>query len=162
MGKVLFTSLLLMALWLATSVSGCATSGDLATLKREVLESYVAQTESLESHRADTKVQFDALKSDISKVSQDLKADYNLKIDGVRSASAKLSQELNGLRENVTDLDTKSNNVVQEREKVHAALQSATRRILFLFKKEESELKDRIRFLQEVIKEYGAEEAGKK
>ena len=162
MGKISFTSLLLMALWLAISVSGCATSGDLATLKREVLESYVDQTESLETHRADTKVQFDALKSDIAKVSQDLKADCNIKIDGVRSALAKLSQDLNGLRENVTDLDTKSNNVVQEREKVHAALQSASRRILFLFKKEESELKDRIRFLQEVIKEYGAEDAGKK
>ena len=162
MDKVLFTSLLLMALWLATSVSGCATSGDLATLKREVLESYVDQTESLEAHRADTKIRFDAVQNDINKVSQDLKADYNLKIDGVRSASAKLSQELNGLRENVTDLEAKSNSVVQEREKVHAALQSATRRILFLFKKEESELKERIRFLQEVIKEYGAEEAGKK
>jgi uncharacterized protein (DUF3084 family) len=162
MGKGLFTFLLLMALWLATSVSGCATSGDLATLKREVLESYVDQTESLESHRADTKIQFDAMKSDITKVSQDLKADCDIKIDGVRSALAKSSQDLNGLREKVTDLDTKSNNLVQEREKVHAALQSATRRILFLFKKEESELKDRIRFLQEVIKEYGAEEAGKK
>lgn len=162
MGKVSFTSLLLMALWLATSVSGCATSGDLATLKREVLESYVDQTESLETHKADTKIHFDALKSDIAKVSQDLKADCNMKIDGVRSAFAKLSQDLNGLRENVTDLETKSNSVVQEREKVHAALQSATRRILFLFKKEESELKDRIRFLQDVIKEYGAEEAGKK
>lgn len=162
MGKVLFTSLLLMALWLATSVSGCATSGDLATHKQEVLQSYVDQTESLESHKADTRIQFDALKSDIIKVSQDLESDCNIKIDGVRSAVAKLSQEQNGLREKVTDLDTKSNSVVQEREKVHAALQSATRRILFLFKKEESELKDRIRFLQEVMKEYGAEEAGKK
>lgn len=162
MGMVLFTSLLLMAFWLATSVSGCATSGDLDTLKQEVLQSYVDQTESLESHKVDTRIQFDALKSDIIKVSQDLKADCNIKIDGVRSAVAKLSQELNGFREKVTDLDTKSNSVVQEREKVHAALQSATRRILFLFKKEESEAKDRIRFLQEVIKEYGAEEAGKK
>jgi chromosome segregation ATPase len=162
MGKVWFTSQLLMALWLATSVSGCATSGDLHTLKQEVLQSYVDQTESLESHKVDTSIQFDALKSNINKVSQDLKADCNIKIDGVRSAVAKLSQELNGLQENVTDLAAKSNSVVQEREKVHAALQSATRRILFLFKKEESELKDRIRFLQEVIKEYGAEEAGKK
>ncbi|HSL05987.1 MAG TPA: hypothetical protein VK901_20925 [Nitrospiraceae bacterium] len=162
MGKVLFTSLLLMALCLATSVSGCATSDDLHTLKREVLQSYVDQTESFESYKVDTKIQFDALKSDIIKVVQDQKADYNIKIEGVRSGVAKLSQELNGLREKVTDLDTKSNSVVQEREKVHAALQSATRRILFLFKKEESELKDRLRFLQEVIKEYGAEDAGKK
>jgi len=162
MGKVLCTSLLLMALWLATSVSGCATSGDLVTVKQEVLQSFVDQTESLESHKAETRLQFDALKSELSKVSQDLKADCNMKIDAVRSSAAKLSHELTGLRERVADLDTKSSSLVQEREKVHAALQAATRRILFLFKTEESELKDRIRFLQEAIKDYAAEEGGKK
>ena len=162
MAKVSYTSLILMALWLATSVSGCATTGDLVTVKQEVLQSFVDQTESLESHKVDTRIQFEALKSDITKLSQDLKADYNIKMDGVRSAVAKLSQELNGLREKVTDLDTKSSSLIQEREKVHAALLSATRRILFLFKTEETELKDRLRFLQDAIKEYGAEEAGKK
>lgn len=162
MDKVLCTSLLLMALWLVTSVSGCATSGDLVTVKQEVLQTFVDQTESIESHKAETRLQFDALKSDLSKVSQDLKADCNMKIDGVRSSAAKLSQELTGLRERVADLDTKSSSLVQEREKVHAALQAATRRILLLFKTEESELKDRIRFLQEAIKDYAAEEGGKK
>src|SRR5262245_1242181 len=155
MDKVLCPSLLLMALWLATSVSGCATSGELVTVKQQVLESFVDQTESLESHKVETSLQFDALKSDLSKVSQDLKSDCNMKVDGVRSGVAKLSNELTDLRERVADLDSKSSSLVQEREKVHAALQAATRRILFLFKTEESELKDRIRFLQEAIKEYG-------
>ena len=157
-----WTYLFLMALWLATSVSGCATSGDLDMLKQELQQSIVDKTASLESHKVDTRIQFDALKSDILKFSQDLKADCDIKFDGVRSAVAKLSQELTGLREKVADLDTKSNSFVREREKVHAALQSATRRILFLFKTEESELKDRIRFLQEVMKDFGAEEPGKK
>jgi chromosome segregation ATPase len=162
MGKVWCTSMLLGVLWLATSVSGCvATSGDLLKVKQEVLESFVDQTESLESHKAETRIQFDALKSDLIKSSQDLKADCHMQVDGVRSGIAKVSQELTGLRERVADLDIKSASLVQEREKVHAALQTATRRMLVLFKTEESELKDRIRFLQETIKEYGAEEAGK-
>ena len=162
MDKVLCTSLLLMALWLVTSVSGCATSGDLVTVKQEVLQTFVDQTESIESHKAETRLQFDALKSDLSKVSQDVKADCHMQVDGVRSGVAKVSHELTGLRERVADLDTKSASLVQEREKVHAALQAATRRILLLFKTEESELKDRIRFLQEAIKDYAAEEGGKK
>ena len=156
MGKVLCPALLLLAFGLATSVSGCATSGELVTVKQQVLESFVDQTESLESHKVETNIQLETLKSDLSKVSQDLKADCNMKVDGVRSGVAKLSYELTDLRERVADLDSKSSSLVQEREKVHAALQAATRRILFLFKTEESELKDRIRFLQEAIKEYGA------
>lgn len=136
MVKVRWIYLILMTLWLGTSLSGCATSGDLDKLKQELQQSIVDKTAPIESHRADTKVKFDALKND----------------------NAKLTQELNWLREKVTFLDAKSNSFIQEREKVHAALQSATRRILFLFKTEENELKDRLRFLQEVIKDYGTEE----
>jgi len=159
MGKVFCTSLFLMVL--STSISGCvATKDDLLTVKQEVLESFVAQTESLESHKAETRYRSDALKSELSKVSQDLKADCHTQVDGVRNGIAKVSHELTDLQERVADLDTKSASLVQEREKVQAALQAATRRILALFKTEESELINRIRFLQEAIKEYGTEEAG--
>ena len=140
MVKSLCTYRLLMAFWLVASFSGCATSGDLEKLKQELQQSIVDKTAPLEPHKADTRIKFDALKTDI----------------------AKLSQELNGFRVKVLDIDAKSNSLVQEREKIHAALQSATHRILFLFKTEESELKDRIQFLQEVIKDYGAEETGRK
>jgi len=159
MGKVLCASLLLMVL--STSISGCvATTDDLLRVKQEVLESFVAQTESLESHKAETTYRSDALKSELSKVSQDLKADCHAQVDGVRNGMAKVSHDLTDLQERVADLDTKSASLVQEREKVYAALQAATRRILALFKTEESELINRIRFLQEAIKEYGTEEAG--
>ena len=152
---LLHTSLLLMALWLAIAVAGCATSGELLAVKKQVRQSLVEQTESLESHKAQTSLQFDTVKSDLRKVSQNLKADYNRKVNEMRSEIENLSNELTGIQGRVADLDTKSSSLVQEREQVHATLETATRQILFLFKTEESEIKDRIRFLQEATKEYG-------
>jgi len=153
---LLYTSVLLMALWLAIAVAGCATSGELLAFKKQVRQSLVEQTESLESHKMQTSLHFDALKSDLRKAFQNLKADYTRKVDGMRNEIENLSNELTGLQGRVADLDTKSSSLVQEREKVHATLEAATRQILFLFRTEESEIKDRIRFLQEATKEYGA------
>src|SRR5262249_49173031 len=95
MDKVLwYISLLLTALWLAIAVTGCATSGELLAFKKQVRQSLVEQTESLESHKMQTSLQFDALKSDLRKAFQNLKADYTRKVDGMRSEIENLSNEL--------------------------------------------------------------------
>jgi len=140
MVKARFTYLYLVALWLVTSLSGCATSGDLDKLKQELQQSIVDKTAPIEPLTADTKTKFNVLKNDI----------------------VSLSQEVNGLRNKVGDIGSKSESLVKEREKIHAMLQSAKRRILFLFKTEDAELKDRIQFLEAAMKDFEAEEPSTK
>ena len=134
------STIIVITVWLIATTSGCATNGDLENLRQELQHSIIDKTAPIEPLRADTKTRFDSLENDM----------------------AKLSQVLNGLQGKLSDIEGKSENLVKEREKVHALLQSAKRRILFLFKTEESELKDRIEFLRAAMKDFGAEESVQK
>ena len=154
MDKGLSHYLLVIALWLITSLPGCATSGDLDALKLELQQSIVDKTAPIEPLKVDTKSRVDDVQNAIAKLSQSLK-EQNSKL-------TQFTQALYDIQQKVNEFEAKSENLVKEREKVHAALQLATRRILQLFKAEEAELKDRIRFLQAGMKEFEAEEPVKK
>jgi chromosome segregation ATPase len=147
MARTIFSSLLLVALWLVASLSGCVTKKDLSALKQELQQDVAQRTAPIEPLRAETN-------STVAKLSLSLKEQG----DQLRE----ISRELSGLRDKVRAVEARSENIAAEREKVHAALQSASRRILLLFKTEEEELKDRLRFLQGVIKDYGEEGSSKK
>ena len=120
--------------------TGCvATTGDLDLLKQELQRTIAEKTAPIEPLKADTKSKFDSVDSDMNKIASSL-------------------AELQG---RVKELNEKSELLVRERDKIQLFVQSANRRIVSLFKSEESVLKDRMDFLRSIVKEFEADELKK-
>ena len=140
MNKTFLHLLALLSLSFTAPLTGCATNGDLDNLRQELQGSITDKTAPLEPLRADTKAKFDGVQNDLTR----------------------LSHTVNDLQVKIKELNDKSETLVKEREKLQAFLQAANRRILLLFKTEESGLKDRMEFIQTVVKEFEAEMSLKK
>jgi peptidoglycan hydrolase CwlO-like protein len=103
-----------------------------------------------------------ATTGDLEKLKQELNGDAKTKFDSVHSDTNKVMASVMDLQGRVNELNAKAEQLVRERDKIQAFLESANRRILALFKSEEHVLKNRMEFLRAAVKEFEVEDQIKK
>ncbi|MEW6542523.1 MAG: hypothetical protein AB1411_02810 [Nitrospirota bacterium] len=148
--QVLFP-LLAAGLWLS---GGCATKGDLESLKQEIEASSAAKVESL---KGETKSGFEATRKQIEErekqLAQDLKAQ--------QEALAKLTESLKSEQARLADLSAKLDALSKDQAEVHSAVKTSTQMLRDFLKTEEARLQASLNAVQGMLKSAASDDKPK-
>ena len=149
-------------------MAGCATKGDLDTLKQEIQTSVTtSKTEveqkiaplvsQMESLKGETKAGFETTKKQIEERERQLAQDLKTQ----QEALAKLSEEVKGSQGKIAEQIAKQEALSKETAGLRSAISGTNRAVLEFLKAEEARLKDSLRWVQSALKELAAEEKPK-